>query len=165
MTTTYPSRGGVLSAGLLLLIALGIFIIFDLEIALSINTYITLAYAAFWLIIGYLILRQHPKRYKLSLLAIFLTAILVIYSIDWNSRKPFLRDFHRIEIGMAATQVDQMMDDYIKFIGPTTQLNAQGDVVAGKISYRHTRQGWGDSDVIMLTIESGQIIEISYYPN
>ena len=165
MTTTYPSRGGVLSAGLLLLIALGIFIIFDLEIALSINTYITLAYAAFWLIIGYLILRQHPKRYKLSLLAIFLTAILVIYSIDWNSRKPFLRDFHRIEIGMTATQVDQMMKNYIKFIGPTTQLNAQGDILAGKISYRHTRQGWGDSDVIILTIENSQIVEISYYPD
>ncbi|MCB9079030.1 MAG: hypothetical protein H6631_15630 [Anaerolineaceae bacterium] len=165
MTTTYRDWRYSLAVGLLLLIALGVFLIFDLEIALSINGYFTLAYTAFWLLIGFLLLRHRPNRYKLSLLALFLTAILVIYFIDWNGRKPFLRDFHRIELGMTADQADQMMAQYIKFVGPTTQLNAQGKVLTGKVSYRPARLGWGDSDIAILTIENGQVVDLSYYPD
>ena len=165
MTTAYQDWRNSLVVGLLLLIALGVFLIFDLETALSINSYFTLAYTAFWLLIGFLLLRHRPRRYKLSLLALFLAAILTVYYIDWNGRKPFLRDFHRIEIGMTADQADQLMAHYIKFIGPTDQINALGDLLAGKISYRPTQLGWGDSDIAILTIKDGRVVEVSYYPD
>lgn len=165
MTATYHHRGGVLGVGLLLLIALGVFLVFDLEIALSSNTYVTLAYTTFWLVIGFLLLRRRPKRYKLTLLAVFLCAILTVYFVDWTGRKHFLRDFRRIELGMTAAQVDQAMSDYAKFVGPTTEFDKQGQVETGKISYRSSRHRWDVTDVAILTLEGGRVVEISYYPD
>ena len=165
MTSTYQNRGGVLGVGLLLLIALGIFMLFDVEIALSINTYITLAYTAFWLLIGFLLLRRSPKRYKLTFLTIFLCAILAVYFVDWNGRKHFLRAFQRIEVGMTAAQADETMDSYTKFVGSTTQFDTQGQVMTGKVSYRSSQQNWNDSDVAILTIEDGRVVEVSYHPD
>ncbi|MCB0210637.1 MAG: hypothetical protein KDJ52_14960 [Anaerolineae bacterium] len=165
MTTTYQNRGGVLGVGLLLLIALGIFMLFDVEIALSINAYITLAYTAFWLLIGFLLLRRRPNRYKLTLLTVFLCAILIVYFIDWNGRKHFMRAFQRIEVGMTVAQADETMNSYTKFVGPTSQFDAQGQVMTGKISYRSSRQSWNDADVAILTIEDGRVVEFSYHPD
>lgn len=153
------------SVGLLLLIALGIFIVFDMLAALTVHVWLTLAYAAIWSLIAAILLWQQPNRQKVLIISIFLAGILAVHFINWDSRKPFLRDFNQIEIGMTVAQADQMMDDYIKFIGPAAQLTAQGQVVAGKVSYRHTRWGWGNSDIGVLTIEDGRVVETVFYPD
>jgi hypothetical protein len=38
--------------------------------------------------------------------------VLTIRTINWNSRKPFLRDLYRIKEGMTAAQVEQIMGNY-----------------------------------------------------
>jgi hypothetical protein len=154
-----------LGISLLLLIALGIFLIYDLIAALSVHLQFTLAYALFWLALGALLLRRSPRQLQLSLLALFASAIMAISLINWDSRKPFLRHFYQIKVGMTAAQADQVMQGYMKFIGPNTQVNERGEILAGPVSYRHTEEGWGDSDVGLLIFENGRVAGATFYPD
>jgi hypothetical protein len=154
-----------LSIGLLLLMALGVFLIFDIIAALSVYLQFTLAYIMFWLALGTLLLRRTPGRLRLSLLALFAGAMITISLINWDSRKPFLRHFYRVKVGMTATQADQVMQGYMKFIGPMTQVNERGEILAGPVSYRHTDDGWGDSDIGLLIFKNGRVVEADFYPD
>jgi hypothetical protein len=154
-----------LGIGLLLLIALGIFLIYDLIAALSVHLQFTLAYTIFWVVLGALLLRRTPRQLRLSLLILFVGAMITISLINWDSRKPFLRHFYQVEVGMTATQADQVMQGYMKFISPMTQVNERGEILAGPVSYRHTEEGWGDSDVGLLIFKNGRVVETDFYPD
>jgi hypothetical protein len=154
-----------LGIGLLLLIALGIFLIYDLVAALSVHLQFTLAYTIFWLALGAFLLRQTPRQLRLSLLVLFIGAMIAISLINWDSRKPFLRHFYQVKVGMTATQADQVMQGYLKSIGPTTQVNERGEIMAGPVSYRHTDEGWGDSDVGLLIFKNGRVVKTDFYPD
>lgn len=156
----------LLGVGLLLLVALGGFLFFDLIKALSVYLQFTLAYIAFWLVVGIILLHRKPKQYQLTVLAIFLTVILIVYFTNWDSRKLFLKEFNQINVGMTAVQVDQLMNHYLtKFVKPTTQLNDHGKIINGTITYQHTQEGWGDSDLGVLTFENGQVVQVVFYPD
>jgi hypothetical protein len=154
-----------LAIGLLLLMALGVFLIFDIIAALSVYLQFTLAYTIFWLALGALLLRQTPGRLRLSLLVLFAGAMLAISLINWDSRKPFLRHFYQIEVGMTATQADQVMQGYMKFISPMTQVNERGEILTGPVSYRHTDEGWGDSDMGLVMFKNGRVVDRDFYPD
>jgi hypothetical protein len=141
-------------------------IFFDLLKALSVYLQFTLAYTTFWLMIGVVLLRHKPRPYQLSVLAIFLVVVLIVYFTNWDSRKAFLKDFNQIEVGMTMAQVDQLMKHYLtKSVGPTTELNDKGEIIAGTVSYRHTLEGWGNADIGVLTFESGRVVQDIFYPD
>ena len=154
-----------LSIGLILLMALGIFLIYDILIAVSVYLRFTLVYTIFWLALAALLLRQTPGRLRLSLLVLFAGAMITISLINWDSRKPFLRHFYRVKVGMTATQADQVMQGYMKFISPMTQMNERGEILAGPVSYRHTDEGWGNSDIGLLVFKNGRVVETDFYPD
>ena len=165
MVMSEKSNLYTLTIGLLLLMALGVFLIFDIIAALSVYLQFTLAYTIFWLALGALLLRRTPGRLRLSLLVLFAGAMITIALINWDSRKPFLRHFYRVKVGMTATQADQVMQGYMKFISPMTQINEQGEIMAGPVSYRHTDDGWGDSDIGLLIFKNGRVVETDFYPD
>jgi hypothetical protein len=99
---------------------------------------------------------------------------LTISTINWNSRKPFLRDLYRIKEGMTAAQVEQTMGDYMTGGGvpagsPGIRLDGrlieQGATATGTISYRHTNEGWGNSDWGVVTFEGGRVVDVWFSPD
>jgi hypothetical protein len=121
-----------------------------------------------------LLLIGRPLREKFLILGLFLVLVVSIYFVDWNSRKPFLKDFHRIEAGMTEQQVDQIMAGYMKSYGggPPASLreyepeyDGQGRLLTGWITYRHTKEGWGDSDWGEITFADGQVVEKRFLPD
>ncbi|MDY6877103.1 MAG: hypothetical protein SWK90_13005 [Chloroflexota bacterium] len=151
-------------------IALSVFLILDLGLGLAVSVYprFVAIYAAFWVLVGTLLLHDRPTREKGLILALFLVVVLSVRFIDWNSRKPFLRDFYRIKEGMTGSQVDQIMSGYMQgyYGGPPPSLreyepefDEQGKIVTGWVTYRHTDEGWGNSDWGTVTFEDGYVVQ------
>lgn len=157
-------------------IALTLLLILDLGLGLAVSVYATFvaAYAAFWVLVGALLLARRPMREKVLILALFVVVVVSVRFIDWNSRKPFLRDFYRINEGMTESQVDRIMGGYMKgyYGGPPPflreyepQLDEQGKIITGWVTYRHTDEGWGDSDWGEVTFENGRVVETKFLPD
>ncbi|MDY7075887.1 MAG: hypothetical protein SXV54_03080 [Chloroflexota bacterium] len=151
-------------------IALSLFLILDLGLGLAVSIYprFVATYAAFWVLVGALLLYGRPIREKGLILVLFTVVIFSVRFVDWNSRKPFLRDFYRIKEGMTESQVDQVMSGYMKgyYGGPPPSLGAyepefdeQEKIVTGWVTYRHTDEGWGDSDWGIVTFEDGYVVQ------
>ena len=150
--------------------ALSIFLILDLGFSVSLYLRFVVIYTAFWVLVGALLLYGRPMRERLLILTLFVMVAFSVRFIDWNSRKPFLKDFYRIKEGMTPAQVEQIMGDYMKGGGaplgsPKTELNEQGEIVTGTVTYRHTNEGWGDSDWGVVTFENGHVVQIEFLPD
>lgn len=154
--------------------AVGLYLLLDLEWSVSVYLRFAVVYAAFWATVLLLLLWGAPVRQKLTALALLAVALLIIGTINWNSRKPFLRDLYRVKEGMTVAQVDQIMGHYMTGGGvypgsPGVRLDGKlaevGPGATGTISYRHTNEGWGNSDWGIVAFENGHVIDVSYCPD
>jgi hypothetical protein len=151
--------------GLLSWYTLSVFLILDLAGSVSLHWQFVAIYAVVWVLVGLTILHPRPLREKILVLALFLVLILSIRFVDWNSRKPFLRNLERVSVGSTAVEADQIMAGYQKGVSPFAQVDEQGSIVRGTVSYRHTTEGWGNSDLGLLTFESGLVAGVKYLPD
>jgi hypothetical protein len=151
--------------GLLWWFALSLFLILDLAGSVSLYPGFIVVYALCWVPVGLVILHPRPLREKLLVVVLFAVVLLSIRSVHWNSRKPFLKDLDRVRMGTPVAQVDEFMDDYMKAIGTVTQVDGQGRIISGTITYRHTTEGWGNSDVGVLTIADGRVVDVEFLPD
>lgn len=143
--------------------ALGLYLILDLAVSVSVYPGFTASYVAFWALVLLLLPRGSPVRYKLLIPALLTVAVFSIRLIDWSSRKPFLKDLYRINKGMTAARVEQIMGDYMTGGGvplgsPRTRLDERGELVTGTISYRHTNEWWGNSDWGVVAFEDSRVV-------
>lgn len=157
---------------LVLWISLSIFLVLDLVFQVSLYWQFVVMYAAFWLLVGALLATGRPLRDKLLILGMFVVVLGSVRFVDWNSRKSFLRDFHGLQEGMTVEEVDQIMNGYMKAYGggpPQSQneyeFGEQGEVVTGWVTYRHTNEGWGDSDWGVVTFDNGQVVRLQFLPD
>ena len=151
-------------------LALSAFLILDILGSVSLYFRFAAIYTAFWVLAGALLLYGRPIRDKLLILGLFVIVLFSVRFIDWNSRKPFLKDFYSIKEGMTAAQVEQIMGDYMKGGGrplnsPQTEINERGEIVTGTSTYRHTNEGWGDSDWGVVTFEDGRVVQTEFLPD
>ena len=151
-------------------LALSIFLILDLGLAVSLYLRFVAIYTAFWVLFGALLLYGRPMRQTLLILGLFVMVAFSVRFVDWNSRKPFLKDFYRIREGMTPAQVEQIMGDYMIGGGaplgsPKTDLNERGEIVTGTVTYRHTDEGWGNSDWGVVTFENGRVVQTEFLPD
>jgi hypothetical protein len=154
--------------------ALGFYVILDLGVSVSVYLGFAALYAAFWALVLLLLLWGSPARHKLLILALSIIVVFSIRFVDWNSRKPFLKDLYRIKEGMTVAQVEQIMGGYMTGGGvplgsPGTRLDGrlveQGELVTGTIAYRHTNEGWGNSDWGVVTFEGGRVVDVWFSPD
>jgi len=145
-------------------IALSGFLILDLAGSISLHLGLTVAYDAIWVLIGALLLRDSSARRKVLILSLFVIAVFCVRFVDWNSRKPFLKDLYTIREGMTPTQVEEIMGRYTVG-GGQTESAERGEIVAGSISYRHTQEAWGNSDWGTVTFESGRVVNVDFSPD
>jgi hypothetical protein len=157
---------------LVLWIALSLFLVLDLGLGLAVSIYprFVAAYAAFWALVGALMLYRRPVREQVLILALFAALLFSMRFIDWNSRKPFLRDLSSINEGMTPAQVEQIMAPYMTGGGrplgsPTIQVDARGEILTGTLTYRHTDEGWGDSDWGVVAFVDGRVVRTHFLPH
>lgn len=149
-------RSGVL--GLSWWLALSAFFILDLLGAVSLHPGFVAIYALCCILVGLLLLHPRSTGEKVLILALFMTVLVSTRFVDWNSRKPFLKDLDQVHVGMKETQADQIMAAYLKEPSPLAKVDHRGQVLSGAVNYRHTTAAWGNSEVGILTFEDRRII-------
>ena len=85
--------------------------------------------------------------------------------VDWNTRKPFLRRPDRVTAGITEAQADEIMDGYIKGMSPMAQVDDQGGIDCGTVSYRHTTEAWGNTDVGGLIFQGCRVVRVEFLPD
>ena len=159
------SRVRYMLFGLLLWIALSLYFIFDLLGAASLYPLFIVIYAAFWTLVGALILYGQSLGEKVAILMVFLALVFSVRFVDWNSRKPFLRNLYRVEEEMSYQQVAEIMGSYPGLAGAGTEINGEGQVVSGNVSYTHSEEKWGNSDIGVITFQDGLVVETKFLPD
>jgi hypothetical protein len=154
---------------------LSIFLIMDVTYSVSVYWPFVAIYAAFCVLVGLLLLVGSPKREKLLILGLLVAVLFSLRFVDWNSRKPFLKDFYRVREGMTVEQVEQIMRDYMGGtcqpehpLGlPAGESAVEADVLAvpDRAVYRHTDEGWGNSDLGEITFEQGRVARTEFLPD
>ena len=155
--------------------ALSIYLILDVAFAVSVYWQVVAIYAAFWVLVGALLLVGSPGREKLLILGLLVVALFSIRFVDWNSRKPFLKDLYRVQEGMTIAEVEQIMGDYMGGICypdhslglPARESAAEVEELAlpDRAVYRHTSEGWGNSDWGEIWFEKGRVKEVRFLPD
>lgn len=135
------------------------------------------------------LVRRAPPRQQLPRLATFAAVsgfVAALYFVDWTSRKPFLRDLHRIQPGMTEEQVRQIMGKYMEGTGwPAppgmtpgqhgTLAEAGSDVrymasasaggelrLHDSLVFRHSNDGAFNSDWGIVTFANGTVVEVRF---
>jgi hypothetical protein len=154
--------------------ALAFYVVLDRALTVSVYWWFVGLYAAFWVLVMLLLLWGAPARRKVLIVGALALIMVSMRFVDWNSRKPFLRDLYRIKKGMTAAQVDQIMGDYMTggAVSPGNpgirldgRLVEQGEQATGMISYRHTTEGWGNSDFGEVTFVNGRVVNVHFSPD
>jgi hypothetical protein len=151
-------------------LALSVFLILDLGLSVSLYFRSVAVYAAFWVLVGALLLWGRPTRERFLILALWVTVLFSVRFVNWTSRKPFLKDFFSIQEGMTPAQVEQIMGHYMKGGGaplgsPETETDERGEITVGTVTYRHTNEGWGNSYWGVVTFEDGHVVKIEFLPD
>jgi hypothetical protein len=147
---------------LLLGLLVGLTFVFDLAIGEAVTRWAVAAtLGAVGVLFGVILYRVKRTTFPLVILGVFLTASVLIWSFDWNSRKPFLRDLYQVRSGMHIAQVDQVMVGYMRF---PARFGSVGET--NRVSYRHTTQGWGDADIGVIHYDkNGQVSQVEFLPD
>jgi hypothetical protein len=155
--------------------ALSIYLVLDVVFSVSVYWQFVAIYTAFWVLIGALLLVGSPGREKLLTLGLFVVVLFSLRAIEWNSRKPFLKDLYLVKEGMTIEQVEQLMGNYMGGICypahplglPAGRSAAETEELAlpDRAVYRHTNEGWGDSDWGEIRFEEGRVVEIRFLPD
>ncbi len=163
--TEPKNAGSIIVATLILLASIGLYLMLDLAAAVSLNPVISGGFALAVLALSLFILDSLPVKQRLMLAGVLVSAVFAVRFVDWDSRKSFLRDFNQVQLGMTATEVDTVMDGYIKSISPFVATSLQGEIQTGAVSYQQTTEGWGDADIAQITFAGGHVVATSFYPD
>lgn len=163
------------SIDIVLAVSLGIMIlstyaIFDILAAISLDVRINLLVGALLLSLAFLFLRYRSWWQQLLVALVTITILIGMTQTDWNSRKPFLRDLNRVELGMDIQEVTTIMEDYISDtsppLGPISGSFSPSEFsMIDTLIYRHTNQGWGNSDWGVITFTEGKVNQVKFYPD
>lgn len=108
------------------------------------------------------------RRAALVSIAILLVCVSAIQGIDYNSKKPFLKDTRKIKSGMKRSEVESIMSGYMASSG--NQYNPDEQKFSNfrniqTLTYGHTRKGRGESDVTVVTLSDDIVINVSFLPD
>ena len=159
------ARAQYVLLGLSFWIALSVFLILDLTGSISLSPGFVAIYALCWVLASLLLLYSRPLREKVVILTLFLVVLCSVRFVDWNTRKPFLRALDRVTAGITEAQADEIMDGYMKGISPMAQVDEQGGIDWGTVSYRHTTEAWGNVDAAVLAFQNGRVVRVDYLPD
>lgn len=122
-------------------------ILLDIYSAFSVSPLATSICGFIWICIGFWLMTPIRLAPRLILLALSLFLILGVKHVDWNSRRPFVRDLLKIESGMTANEVDNIMKRYRR--GSDSENDA--------LFYMHGVKGPFYSDMGVVTLKNDKV--------
>jgi hypothetical protein len=129
-------------------------ILLDTYFAFSVAPLTTSICGLLWICIGFWMMKPIRSTPRLILLALSLLFILAVKHIDWNSRRPFVRDLLKIESGMTADEVEKVMKSY------GSGLSSEKD----HLIYMHRVEGPFYSDMGTVTLKNDKVeaVELAF---
>lgn len=112
--------------------------------------------------------------------------ITTLHFVPWTSRKPFLRDLHRVQAGMTESDVRRIMGRYLEGTGwpsmpeggsgtltdlgsggtHTTTISTNGDMaLRDSLVFRHSTDGRFNSDWGIVELDGGRVKGVSFSPD
>lgn len=112
--------------------------------------------------------------------------LMVLHLMPWTSRKPFMQQLAKVQIGMTQAEVDQIMDGYMRGTGwpanpfadvaPLTEVSSGTSLVAensrdGELTirdtvvFRHSNDGRFNSDWGVVTFRDDKVISVVFMPD
>ena len=113
---------------------------------------------------------QKREVRRVLLLVAFIVAMLILYKIQWTTRKPFLLDLSHVRIGMTAQEVDRVMGGYIKGSG-IAPVGSFGSDENGQLKlsdstlYRHSYDGAFNADWGLVRFKDGRVTNVEFLPD
>jgi hypothetical protein len=165
-----PSSRPVVLTVVFLLVLLGAYALLDYVMGISLLWPWMFGGLALGFGLGLLGTIDVRPRARIALLLFFSVLFVGLRWVNWNSRKPFLRDLYSLRVGMTRSQVEATMGKYLKGTGwpanTVTDSSAKGELAfPGTLVYRHTNEGWGDSDWGMVEFAGGRVIRVEFSPD
>ena len=108
------------------------FYFFERIVPVSIMPFSTSFGAVVFILAGLWLMQSWQARPRITVVAIYTLLILSTRFVDWNSRKPFVRDLLRLREGMTGQQVKGIMGRYV-----TNQDAADVSQANATLYYRH----------------------------
>jgi hypothetical protein len=169
--------------------ALGLFSFCEIGLAYPVAWWL---YAILALTFGVTIIRPVAARPQLARLVSFaaiLGVIAALYFVNWTTRKPFLRDLHRVRPGMAEAEVRQIMGRYMEGTGwPANPFESETNkgslLIAGSprryattispsgqmairdaLVFRHSNDGAFNSDFGIVSFSNGTVVRVEFSPD
>jgi len=185
MKETHPS---VLTVAVLGVLAVAFATLLEVGVAVCASATVFTVYGIFWTVVLAPFLLRHPTRIKFGIFAGLIVCLATLYVVPWNSRKPFLRDLDKVQIGMTVNQVEAIMGRYMKGTGwpavpgsnsPTGQLVEVGSgitmatsnspsgelVIQDSVTYRHSNDGAFNSDWGVVRFKNGRVVAKEFMPD
>lgn len=137
-------------------------ILLDSYFVFSVAPFTTSICASIWIGLALWLMKPIRLGPRLILLAISLFWILSIRYVDWNSRKPFVRDLLKIEYGMTTIEVDRTMKKYTR---RTESDDLESDVrLENTLIYSHATKGpfYADFGVIRFKDDKVEAVKLEY---
>jgi len=173
---------------ILSIIAAGFAVLIEVGAAMCMSAKVFAGYGLFWTLVLLPFLLRQPTLLKSSFYVALLLALVILYLVPWNSRKPFLRDLEKVKTGMTVAEVEAIMGGYMKGTGwpampdsgsSTGQLTEVGSgitmstsnspsgelVIQDSITYRHSNDGAFNSDWGIVTFKDGKVVARTFMPD
>lgn len=160
----------------------------ELLAAMLIPFWVYAAYGAGCALVLAPIVLFNRSRLNIGIMAVLFVGLLFLYAAPWHTRKPFLRDFAKLEIGMTRDEVLAIMDGYMtgtnlppipgappeggtmSVLGSdmvleleTTPEGAIG--VKDSIVFRHSDKAAFNADWGVVRFVDGRVIETEFLPD
>jgi len=136
------------------------FYFFERIVPVSIMPFSTSLGAVIFIFVGLWLMRDRQARLRITVVAIYALLILSTRFVDWNSRKPFMRDLLRLREGMTGQQVKVIMGRYV-----TDQDAADVSQANGTLSYRHSNEAEYNADWGEVTLREGKVVGAEFSPD
>ena len=127
---------------------------------LSVVPFATSTCAVLFAAISYFVTTHARFGFRITVLSVGVILILSFRFLDWNSRKPFLRDLYHIRIGMTMGEVEQRMAGYLnkpKPDDPPRLLRTNDELI-----YRPSNEAAYNADWGIIVIKEGKVEAVSY---
>lgn len=181
-------RSSLLTVAVLSLMAVALASLFEIGAAVCASAPVFAAYGFLWTLILLPFLLRRPSIAKYAFYVLLMISLAILYFVPWNSRKPFLRDLERVQIGMTVAEVESIMGEYLKGTGwpalpGTASSNGQlmevgsgitmttSDSFSGELAiedsivYRHSIGGAFNSDWGVVMFKEARVVRKTFMPD